>query len=75
MKMRDIEFERKDIYHIPSTIWTKMMFYDGTLIKREREEDIMNDPEVENQLSYDSITRTWNGNEKTPARNKRNNKK
>ena len=72
---RDIKLERYLIYHMPSNIWTKMMFYDGTLVKPQYEDDIFNDPEVENQLSYDSITRTWNGNEKTPAGNRRNNKK
>ena len=66
---------RKDVYHIPSNIWTKMMWYDGTLIKREKEEDVMNDPEVENLLSYDSITRTWNGRELTDAGKRRNNRK
>ena len=60
---------------MPSNIWTKMMWYDGTLIKREKEEDIMNDPEVENLLSYDSITRTWNGRELTDAGKRRNNRK
>ena len=50
------------------------MFHDGTLVKLKYQEDILKDPEVENQLSYDSITRTWNGNEKTPAGNRRNNK-
>ena len=59
---------------MPSNIWTKMMFYDGTLIKREKEEDIMNDFDVEALLSYDSMTRTWNGKEKTPTGNKRNNR-
>ena len=75
IKETDIEFERNQIYHVPSNIWTKMMYYDGTIIKREKEEDIMNDPEVENLLSYDSMTRTWNGRELTDAGKRRNNRK
>ena len=71
---KDIDFERNQIYHVPSNIWTKMIFYDGTLIKREKEEDIMSDFDVEALLSYDSMTRTWNGKEKTPTGKKRNNR-
>ena len=72
---RDIDFERNQIYHLPKNVWTEMMFYDGTLIKREKEEDIINDFDVQNLLEYDSMTRTWNGGELTKAGNRKNNKR
>ena len=59
-EVKTISVARQVVYHLPTCIWTKIMFREGTNIRPTDSEAILEENAVKEQLNDDAKRRTWN---------------
>ena len=59
-EVKTISVARQVVYHLPTCIWTKIMFREGTNIRPNDSQAILEENAVKEQLNDDAKRRTWN---------------